>query len=196
MPSSADPPPTRFYHDYVDPASYLVDRSLRSLGVEARRSPFEIRRPPASMIDDADPRWMAYLSEMEARAEAADAPFRPPSLVPWTRKAHELAWHAVEAGCFAEVDERLYDAYFGQGLDIGRVDVLVEIAVASGLDGTETKAALDVDRHSARIEEERTGAVADGIRGVPTLVAGGGKLEGFHPEEEIRTFLQRAVDAS
>lgn len=183
------PPSLRFHQDYVDPASYLVHRILRRLGVEADPGPFELRRPPAPLIDARDRLWRRYLAEMGERASELGIPFTPPDLVPWTRKAHELAIQAREAGVLAPVDRGLYDAYFAEGRDIGRVDVLVEIGAAAGLDPTETKASLDVDRHAAEVEEDRCRAREAGVRGVPTLVRGDRRLEGFHPEEEIRTFV-------
>jgi len=186
-------PALRFHHDYVDPASYLVHRILRplesELEVEVEPIPLELRQPPASLIDPRDREWREYLAEMDERAATLDAPFRPPPLVPWTRKAHELAAHAEEKGRLREVHRRIYDAYFTEGRDIGRIDVLVDVATASDLDPTEAKAVLDVDRHGARIDQQRRLALEAGIRGVPTLVLDERTLEGFHPEEEIRTFL-------
>lgn len=159
------------------------------MGVTVDPRPFELRRPPTPLIDAGDPRWREYLAGMSEKAGELDLPFAPPGLVPWTRKAHELAAQAREAGVLPQVDPTLYDAYFVDGRDIGRVDVLVEIGVEAGLDPTETKAALDVDRHGASVEEERRRAEEVGVRGVPTLVLGDRALEGFHPEGDIRTFL-------
>ena len=183
------PPPLRFHQDYVDPASYLVHRILRRLDAEVDPRPFELRRPPGALIDARDRLWRRYLAEMGEQATALDVPFAPPDLVPWTRKAHELAALAREGGVLERVDRSLYDAYFAEGRDIGRVDVLLEIGVAAGLDRTETKAALDVDRNARLVEEDRRRAREAGVRGVPTLVRGDQRLEGFHPEEEIRTFV-------
>lgn len=187
-------PVPRFHQDYVDPASYLVHLILRRLDVEVERKPLELRQPPDPLIDPRDRGWREYMAEMRGWAEALEAPFRPPPLVPWTRKAHELAVHARGKRRAEEMDRRIYDAYFAEGRDIGRVDVLVEVAEAVGLDPTETKVALDVDRYGSRVEEERRRALEAGVRGVPTLAADHGTLEGFHPEEEIRTFLHPKTD--
>lgn len=179
----------RLHHDYVDPASYLVHSILRGMEVEIEPRALELRPPPDPLIDPRDRQWRSYLAEMEDRADELGVPLRPPPLVPWTRKAHELALHAREKGCGAEMEGRIYDAYFAEGRDIGRVDVLVDVAVSVGLDATETKATLDVDRYEDRVGNARRDALATGVRGVPTLVLGDRTLEGFHPEEEIRTFL-------
>lgn len=192
--------PVEFYYDYVDPASYLVDRILARLGDRMDGGlvprPFELRRPPGAMVDADSEAWRSYEEEMEAAAEALDVELDPPGLVPWSRKAHELALHARSKGVFPEVHQALFRAYFVDGRDVGRVDVLVELAVKLGLERTETKAVLDVDRYLEALETERSRAERRGVRGVPTLLAGERKLEGFHPEDEILTFLRHASDES
>lgn len=189
-----------FWYDYVDPASYVLDRLLRDLapgaGVRVEHSPFEIRRPPAPIVDASDPGWRDYQNRMEAAAREAGLSMATPRLVPWSRKAHELALFAREAGAFGPVHDALFHAYFVEGRDIGRVDVLVELGSGAGLDAGTLKAALDVDRHVEALETERARAGDLGVRGVPTLLSDGSKLEGFHPSGRIRTFLQRAASGT
>lgn len=192
-------PVLHFFYDYVDPASYLLALRLEELpeGGASRLSrleyhPFELRRPPRPMLDPGDPRWVEYLDAMTAEAERLDVPFVPPDLVPWSRKAHELALHSREKGCFEPVHRALFGAYFAEGRDIGRVDVLVELATDAGLDRTETKAALDVDRHLDALVELREAAERSGVRGVPTLRDADGTrvLEGYPDDETLDGFLE------
>lgn len=204
MSSSSDAPDrgdtVEFFHDYVDPASYLVDRILPEVadevGVRPRPRAFELRRPAAGMLDARHPDWRRYREAMAKEAERRDVPFAPPALVPLSRKAHELALLARDEGRFPEVHDALYRAFFEGGLDLGRVDVLVDIAVECGLERAGAKAALDVDRFRDEVEEERARAERLGVRGVPTLLAGEARLEGFRPRDEILTFLRRAPHAS
>lgn len=186
-----------FFYDYVDPASYLVDRILVGLGdrfdVGLVPRPFELRRPPGALVDPESTEWRAYLDQMEEEARTLGVELNPPGLVPWSRKAHELALLGRERGVFPELHERLFSTYFVAGRDLGRVDVLVELAVSVGMDRTEAKAVLDVDKHLETIKEERSRAERLGVRGVPTLLAGERKLEGFHEEEEILTFLRQTI---
>lgn len=182
-----------YFYDYVDPASYLVDHLLRDLapaaGITVSPRPFEIRRPPAPLVDARSPDWREYLEEMREIAGEVGLSLHPPPLVPWSRKAHELALHAREEDRFGVVHAALYRAYFADGRDIGRVDVLVDVAADAGLDRSGAKAVLDVDRHLSHLEEARSRAERLGVRGVPTLLAEGRKLEGFHSRPEIRSFL-------
>jgi predicted DsbA family dithiol-disulfide isomerase len=123
-------------------------------------------------------------------ADGLDLALDRPSIVPWSRKAHELLWHAEERGVADEIRSAVFHAFFLEHLDIGRVDVLVSLAGRAGLDVTETKAVLDVDRFSAGVSDRRDEVVASGVDAVPSLVAGARSLQGFHNRASLGTFLR------
>lgn len=183
----------RLYLDYIDPGSFLMDRRTgaveKDLEITVERLPWEVRRPPESLLDADDPAWRRYWGDMAAQAREDGFVLSAPALVPWTRKAHELALHAREKGCFDRVHRALLDAFHLEGRDLGRVDVLVALGQAAGLEHTETKAVLDVDRYAEALAEVRSAGARSGVRGVPTLVCGDAVLEGVRSEEEIRAFL-------
>lgn len=192
----------RFVFDYVDPGSYLLHCLVEApeqvrggvggvAGGDVTPHPFELRPPPEPVIDPADPRWVALCVAMEEAAGGLGVALERPTFVPWSRKAHELALQAQERGCFPEVHEALFRAHFVEGRDIGRVDTLVEIAGAHGMDRSETRAALDVDRQREALEAKRAEAFHWGVRGVPTLLLeDGSRLEGFRSPEEVGAFLK------
>lgn len=187
----------RLYLDYIDPGSFLMDRYLAGLeadlGLSVERLPWEVRRPPEPLLDAGEPAWTGYWKEMAQEAERAGILLVPPGLVPWTRKAHELAMHARDKGCFDKVHRALMDAFHLHGRDVGRVDVLVALSGEAGLDETEVKVVLDVDRHAEAVAEVRRSGAHAGVRGVPTLLCGEGVLEGVRSPEEIRSFLRSSM---
>ena len=186
----AGPPSVTFWFDYVDPASYLVDRMLRELpGSAVALRPLEIVPPERPVVPPGDPGWLDHLGAMAREGEAMGLVLQPPPVIPWTRKAHELAFHAREEGCFGPIHRAIFDGYFLGGLDIGRVDVLVELAADAGLDRTATRVVLDVDRFTEAVRSERASAAGTGIDGIPALVRGGERLVGFHVRERIQAFL-------
>ena len=184
----------RLFFDYVDPGSYLMDlrveRAAAGVGQPVERVPFELRPPPGELVAPDDPAWLAYWSDMAEPLRDEGVPVRRPDLVPWTRKAHELVLHAHEKGDGGDLHRTLFRQYLEEGVDIGRVDVLLQLATRAGLDATETKAVLDVDRHAEGVEQVRRDALARGVRGVPTLALGERILEGVHDDEVIRAFLR------
>jgi predicted DsbA family dithiol-disulfide isomerase len=114
-------------------------------------------------------------------------------LAPWTRKAHELHHHARESGGAAAADAvrlAIYQAYFMRGEDIGRIDKLVEVAAACGLDAATARTVLGVDRHEPDVLAARRAAAAAGVDDVPALVVDGRVLQGFHNRADLLTLLR------
>ena len=184
-----------FYFDYVDPGSYLTDVQLVRLvppEVEVARHPFELRPPPEDLMDPGSPEWRAYRQSVTELAAAIKLPLASPDFMPWTRKAHELRLHAAEKGLEGPIHDALFKARFEDGADIGRVDVLVGLAVGLGLDLTETKAVLDVDRYADRVAELRRQAEAEGVERTPTVRIGSERLEGPLRIDELRGLLEAA----
>jgi predicted DsbA family dithiol-disulfide isomerase len=197
-----DPLRLHVIHDYVDPGSYLTFRLLEDWAgtlpepPEVTWTPLELRTPSAGLLDPSDPGWGAMVRFMEEEARGAGIPFRLPHFVPLTRKAHELALHGREKGCFDLVHGAIFRAHFEEGRDIGRVDVLVELAAEAGLDGTEARTVLGVDRFLPAVEEARRSLLARQVRGVPTVEASDRVLEGFPDVAGFRRFLEELTNPS
>ncbi len=187
------PPPIRFYFDIVDPLSYLSERELRlaevDIGAPVERVPVELWPAPRALTDTHDPFWAPrWAAAAEVLGDDREDELQVPHLIPRSRKAHELFLHASAKGVGAAAVERLQKAFFVEGRDIGRVDVLVEVGRALGLDHTETKAVLDVDKFEADAARHSDEARARGIV-PPALVLGDRSLEGFHNRAALGTFL-------
>lgn len=183
------------YFDFVDPISYLLENELREaeaeLHLEVARVGVEINPPPYPVGSPNDSLWESRWDEAAAITDQLGGSLATPTLVPWSRKAHELMEHARETAGehLPELRDAVFRAYFDEGRDIGRVDVLVELADAVGLDRTEAKAVLDVDRFGDAVALRREEAVEAGLRVIPTLTTGDRRFEGFHNRTSLSTFL-------
>lgn len=185
-----------FYFDYVDPGSYLVHRQLGQLlpdGFEPTVHPLEVRPLPQELIDAMDPDWNTYGMLVASLAREARIRMVHHEFIPWSRKAHELRLHAAEQGLELPMHAKIFSARFQEGADIGRIDVLVAAAEAVGLDASESKAVLDVDKHRERVKDLRREAAAAGVKRVPTLRSGDLSLEGPASIGEVRHFLEHAA---
>ena len=193
---TADPDRPSLYFDFVDPGSWIVSRAVDAAGgaehIEWRG--LELRPPPEPMIDPRAEEWRmrsarilkhAGLKPPRVLHPEGGAGILPgsrlesPTIVPWTRKAHELCEFARERDCFDSVRRALFRAHFVDRTDIGRIDLLVEIGAGAGLDRSETKAVLDVDRFAVTVLRHRNEAQGLGVADVPALVSAAGKLEGL-----------------
>jgi predicted DsbA family dithiol-disulfide isomerase len=195
------PRPLLFFYDYVDPGSWLVERMVadaeRGSDLLVERIPFEVTPPPAPLIDARSEGWRAFWEGARTLAAEEGVALANPRLVPWTRKAHELAEHARSVGRFAEAHAALFEAFLTQGRDLGRVDVLMDVARKAGLDLSATRPVLDVDKHTQAVVDARARAEREGVRGVPTLLAdpegSRDKLEGFRGRGATLELLDRAA---
>jgi len=189
----------RFVFDYVDPGSYLAAALLRRFlsvrGIEPRMAwvPLELRPPGQGHLDPDSAEWTALVGAVAVAAADAGIPFRAPTFVPWSRKAHELALLAAEKGCFESVHETLFEAHFVHGLDIGRVDVLTDLGGKCGLSPSEVRTVLGVDRFGPEIKEVRADLLREGIRGIPLLQSHGMSLAGFTSTEGLLTFFESSL---
>ena len=188
----------QFYFDYVDPASYILMRNLQSMAgfreMEVEYLPLEIVLPSQPILHPEDEAFRLRWATMEGHASESGLSFPHPWIVPWTRKAHELALHARAKNSFGEIHEALFRAYLIESKDIGRIDILVEIARAGGLDPLETKAVLDVDRYGDEVDQARARALADGCSGPPTLKWKNAIFDGDPSPEALRSFLASGLD--
>jgi len=188
-------PPLRFAFDLVDPGSYLVHELLnrwRSEGLELPRFewiPLELCPFPRPALDPLEPAWAAMTVALEREAAQSGIPLRRPPDIPRTRKAHESLLHAESLGLADGLREVLFRAHFVDGLDIGRVDVVLDLASGLDLDRGELRAVLGVDRYLPRMQELRSEAMAASIRGVPTLLWGEVRWEGFSGSDALRQFF-------
>ena len=171
-------PRAEFYFDLVDPGSYIVSHVIDQAGAEeafAWRG-LELRPPPEPMIDPYERTWRSRHSEALLLSQSQGLAISEPEFLPWTRKAHELCEFARERDRFHTVRRALFRSHFVNGTDIGRIDLLIEIAHGAGLDRTEAKAVLDVDRYTATILRNRESALGQAIKAVPAVVTAAGRL--------------------
>jgi predicted DsbA family dithiol-disulfide isomerase len=90
--------------------------------------------------------------------------------VPNTRRSHLLIAHAARQDLSSEAAERVMQAYFEEGRDIGDVEELVRLGVEIGLSEHETRAAVVLRAgQDGLVAAERHAAVL-GITGVPAFV--------------------------
>ena len=111
---------------------------------------------------------------------------------PNTRLAHRLIWQAGQSGRSLQnsLVNRLFAAYFEEGLDIGRPDILVALGREAGLAEAEAKAALDEERSLEAVLDLEDAGIQMGIRGVPFfLLIDKYAISGAQPAELWRDAL-------
>jgi predicted DsbA family dithiol-disulfide isomerase len=111
---------------------------------------------------------------------------------PNTMPAHRLVWFADRAGKQPEMMERLFQAYFTQGKDVGDLSVLADCAAEIGLDRQEVTEFLAGDLADRALRQADQAARESGVSGVPSFFLDGyGLFSGAMPAETIAQALRR-----
>ncbi len=202
------------YSDTVCPWCFLGKRRFeRALGLRPQYEPRVAWRPfelnpdlPWDGVERA-----AYLTAKlgdEARIAAVDETLKTLGAgvgvqfrfdlierMPNTRRSHLLIAHAGRHGLQGKVKDRVMQAYFEEGIDIGELDELVRLGSECGLSEREARSALVLrEGQDGVVAAERHASVL-GISGVPTLVFDGQyTISGAQEPEVLAKIFDQVTD--
>lgn len=178
------------YSDVVCPWCYIGKRRLeRALDQLNGAAPAHVTWRPFQLNPTMPEGGMdrtAYLEtkfgsleafrQMEEQVLAAGASeqitfaFEKIARAPNTFDAHRLIWYAEQQGRQDAVIESLFRGYFEEGMDIGNIATLAQLAGEAGLDRDVAERVLRSDAGTAEVKEEAAAGYRLGIRGVPYFV--------------------------
>jgi predicted DsbA family dithiol-disulfide isomerase len=157
--------------------------------------PFELRPfPTRTLLPEGEYLQAAWARSVYPLAARLGVPIRlpPVSPQPYTHLAFEGYQYAREHGKGNEYNHRVLAAFFQEGQDIGRPDVLARLAGEAGLDAGEFREALEARRYEGTHRRALHHAYYEaGITSVPTFVIGDRVLTGLQDADD----LGRAIDA-
>ena len=192
------------YSDVICPWCYVGKRRLERALQQMRETvkthvawrPFQLNPTmPKNGMDrtvylEAKFGSLNVFGEMEQRlleagkTEQISFAFQTIMRTPNTLLAHRLIWYAGHQGHQDAVVERLFRGYFEEGLDIGSLTVLVELADQAGLKAEQF---LESEEGVAEVKAEESVGHKLGIRGVPYFVVD--KIYGISGAQPIEVFV-------
>lgn len=192
------------WSDYVCPFCYLerpvLERIQHELGdgVKIDWRSFELRPEPEPTLDpDAEYLHRVWNQSVYPMAQDRGIAMKLPPVQPRSRKAHEAAEFAREAGRMDELNQALFKAFFEEGRDLAQTEVLLDIAQSVGLDRDGLSEALASGRYTQKVEENQQLAQHLGITGVPALVVSAGQqaylVSGAQPYETLKDVIAYAT---
>jgi predicted DsbA family dithiol-disulfide isomerase len=127
--------------------------------------------------------------------EGIDFHFDRIGRMPNTFDAHRLIWLAGRDGLQNALVERLFHAYFIDGEDVGKRDVLKRIGRQSGLDSAHVDSLLGGDFGAEEIRAEENRARVEGVNGVPTFFLRGQPItSGAHKPQILAALLEQVLE--
>lgn len=195
-----------FYYDFGSPYAYLAAERIEAVvGPVDWRPVFLVGVFKATgrrswvYSDDAGHEW----AEVERRL--ADRGLPPIALCPgWADKlvpsstparstlmAQRVARVALEHDRIADFSRGLYRAVFQRAADLTDRGAVLDVAEAAGVPSVEAARAIEDPARQEEVREATAQAVASGVRGVPTVVAGGQVFWGDDQLEDVAKTLRR-----
>ncbi|GAA5125745.1 DsbA family oxidoreductase [Pseudonocardia adelaidensis] len=172
------------WFDFICPHCYVAqdrNRILRRHGLHLVGHALQIHPEIGPGGAFVGPRSGPTYEFLAREAELAGLPMRWTDRIPYSRPA--LAAFEWLRGSRPEVAERfataVFDAYFGEGLDIESDDLLVRLAEEAGGDGDALRAAR-ASAEAALVQSEHL-ARERGVTSTPTWIAGSQRISGVHP---------------
>ena len=107
-------------------------------------------------------------------------------------RAQELGKWAESVDKGDEYHAAVFKAYFADGLNIGKVSVLVELAESLGLDRRRAEEILSRGTFKDEVDRDWEYSRACGITAVPTFLAGGRVVVGAQPYDVLGELVRTA----
>ncbi len=194
------------FSDYICPFCYVGFETMRRLKPEfdfqLEWRGFQIHPDwPAEGIPidkaretiDPAPR-VALWKRISAMAEAVGFSMKPPTVLTNSRAALAATEFARESGRDEGLEERIYRAYFNDGVNIGDPETVARLAAEAGLDSGEVADAIRSPRYEMRLKNNSLAAHQRGVSGVPTFFIGEFPLVGAQSLDAMRAILKRATE--
>ena len=110
-----------------------------------------------------------------------------------TFNAHQALHLASLKGKKEALKLRLFAAFFSERKDVSDISVLIDEAVAVGLEKEDIQQALAQQTYADEVRMEEQLWMQRGIQSVPTFVIGNQGVAGAQPPEPLAAFIQEAI---
>jgi predicted DsbA family dithiol-disulfide isomerase len=110
-----------------------------------------------------------------------------------SRLAQELAKWAESHGKAEPMNDALFRAYFVDAKNIGKTEVLTQIAADVGLSADEATDVLRSRTYEKAVDEDWRRCADIGVHAVPTFLAGRYLMVGAQPYGELERLVQHAA---
>ncbi|GAA0076895.1 DsbA family protein [Clostridium sp. CTA-5] len=192
----------KVYFDFVCPFCFLAEETLSQVikgkDINIQWMPFELRPEPSARIDPwNDPlKLNSWNNLIKPIAEKLGINMKLPKLSPhpYTNLAFQGYHYANELGKGDEYIRRVFKGFFEDELDIGKVQVLSNLAEQVGLNKEEFIEVLNTKKYKNKQEEALKQAYEEAdITAVPTIIIGNEIIQGNTSKENLEKIINKQL---
>lgn len=169
----------------------LAELEMREPDIAINWRAFELRPEPVPMLDPGGEYLTnVWRNHVYPLAKQMNMDVTLPPVQPRSRLAHEAAKWAGSKNLHHEYNLALFKAFFTDGLDIGKIDVLAGLAREMGLDPDALRTALEEHIFTGEVIADEEEARRIGVNAVPAFAAKGRVLAaGVQTVERLQVLL-------
>jgi len=191
----------KIFSDYICPFCYIgkgiVDRLKKEYAIEDTWVSYELHpeTPPGGMLLSERFRGndlSLFYDQLRKRGKEVGVVFGSHTVLSNSRLALMASEYARDLGQYDSFHENMFHAYFTEGLDIGKPDVIAAVAKKSGLDEKEMLSAVRDGRYELRLNQARKEGELIGLTGIPLfIIENKYQIVGAQPIETFRDLLDK-----
>jgi predicted DsbA family dithiol-disulfide isomerase len=129
------------------------------------------------------------LTRLKRAADDLGLPFGRRAMTFNSRNAQETGKWAEAQGRGDAFHQRVFRAYFGDGLNIAQTAVLADLATDVGLDGDAVESILKQGRYAAAVDDDWQLSRRVGVTAVPTFVFNAQALVGAQSYDSLKRLI-------
>ncbi len=189
----------KIYYDYNCPYCYLLSNRIDvlkdefDLDIDWKGLEIHPEYPPEGKTVKKSNRSRAIARTIEQEAEQDSVIIKLRGKLYNSRLCLFVSEYAKSKGLFDRFHKNTYKAYFQDGLNIGELETVLEIADISDLDVGEVKYHIDQGTYYETLKQNRNEAKADVVLGVPTMFFGAMPVHGAQSLGSIRSIIKKAL---
>ena len=134
----------------------------------------------------------AAQARMKQLMEAEGLPYGDRKMTYNSRLAQELAAFVVTQPNGEQIHERLFQAYFVDGINIAMTENLIEIATVIGIEESVCREVLTAGHYRAAVDKDWDRSRNIGVTSVPTFVIGQHAVAGAQPYHVLEQLLEHS----
>ena len=190
-----------FFYDYGSPYSYLADTRLA--GLEARTGARVVYRPmllggvfkatgnESPFVEPVEAKRKYFSIELRRAVAALGVTFEQNSHFPINTLGLMRAAYAARAlDVFESFHSTIYRAFWTEGADLGKSEVVEAVLSARGLDGKQILDFAGRDEIKAELRATTEEAVERGVFGAPTFFVEGEMFFGNDRMDAVESMLE------
>jgi len=134
----------------------------------------------------------AAQARMKRLMEAEGLPYGDRKMTYNSRLAQELAAFVVTQPNGEQVHDRLFQAYFVDGINIALIENLIEIATVIGVEESVCRDVLNTGHYRTVVDQDWDRSRKLGVTSVPTFVIGQHAVAGAQPYDVLKQLLEHS----